>query len=308
MEIFVGRLQDEVGILLHEVGQVEHVLVEFQDRELLVFVQLLAGSVAQEEGGAPFDFDEGGAAGKNVGREFRIGHVRDEHAAQLAIDQVTGIEGEAFPVRCELAGADEGCGKVGAGLRDGLAHGPLSRGLDPEIDRQVRDGAEGGEAHDRRGDLPRRHAGGLGDHDLAVLVDAVERPDTRHEQGERREQGDNLRRAQHDDIEVSQGRLAVFEDEIGAREALREQGEHGQTPDDDDDRAQDFIEKIGLDFAHTLKWTINSGILPDMGHAFFLANELRCARRRLVSVTNGEYTHEDFFRRRRQGRYRRIHH
>ena len=120
-------------------------------------------------------------------------------------------------------------------------------------------GTQHGEAHEGGGDLPGRHAGGLRDDDLAVLVDAVERPDPGHEQGQRRQKGDHLRRAEHHDIEVSQRRLAVLEDEVCAREALREQGKHGETTDDDEHGAQDFIEEIGLYFAHTLKLTVISG-------------------------------------------------
>ena len=82
---------------------------------MLVFVELLADGVAQQERGAAFDLDKRGTAGEDVGREFGVGHVRNEHAAQFAADLFAGIEGQPVAIGRELAGPDEGGGKVCAG-------------------------------------------------------------------------------------------------------------------------------------------------------------------------------------------------
>ena len=85
----------------------------------------MADGVTQQQGGAALDLDQRRTAGQDVGREFRVCHVRNEHAAQFAADLLAGVEGQPFAIGRELAGPDEGSGKVGAGDRHGLAHRPL---------------------------------------------------------------------------------------------------------------------------------------------------------------------------------------
>ena len=91
-----------------------------------------------------FIFDQGGAASQNVGGIFRIGHVGDQHAAQLPADLFTGIEGKPVAIRGELARPDERGRQIRPGGGNGLAHRPLGSRLDPEIHGQMRNHAEHG--------------------------------------------------------------------------------------------------------------------------------------------------------------------
>ena len=250
MQVFVRRLEDQFGVFLHEVRQVEHVLVEFEDRQLHVLVELLAERVAQQEGRLAINADERGGTRQNVGREGGVGHVGDHDPAQFAAHLFARIEGQALAIGGELAGPDQRGGEVGARHGDGLAHGSLGDGLDPEVHREVHYRAHQRQPQDRRGNLPARHAGGLGHHDLGILVDAVQRPDSADEDRERGQKRHNLRRAEHHDIEIGQGRLPVFEDQVGPRQALRQQRHHHESAHDDHHRLQNLTEQMSLDFRH----------------------------------------------------------
>jgi hypothetical protein len=81
MQEFVRRLQGKVGILLHVFTQVERVLRELKNGELLVFVQLHADRVAQQQGRLVIDLHKGGTAGEDVRRVDRVSHVRNEDPA-----------------------------------------------------------------------------------------------------------------------------------------------------------------------------------------------------------------------------------
>jgi hypothetical protein len=114
----------------------------------------------------------------------------------------------------------------------------------------MRNRAEDRQTHDGRGDLPPRHAGGLRHDNLAVLVDPVERPDPGHEQGQWHQKRDDLRRPQHDDVEIRQRRLPIFEDQVSTREPLCQKRKQCEPADDNQNRAQDFIKQVRLDFRH----------------------------------------------------------
>ena len=301
VEELVRCLQDQLGVFLHEVREVEHVLVELEDRQLLVGVQLLTQRIAQHQGGSPFNGHQRRCARQDVGRIVGVGHVGDHYPAQLSADLFTSIKGQPLAIGGELAGPDQRGGEVCACDGHSLAHVALGQRLHPEVHGEVHHGAHQRQPEDRRSDLPTGHPGGLRYHNLGILVDPVQRPDRPHEDRQRRQQRNHLRGAEKHDVEISQGRLAVFKDHVGAREALCEQGHHDEPTHDDDHRLEDLPEEMRLDFRH-VRWgaTLCWMKIRTSGAAFSLANELRLARRCLVSAANGVSTHEDYFRRKRQ--------
>ena len=149
-----------------------------------------------------------------------------------------------------MSGADQCSGQISTRFSDGFSHGPLSHRLDPEVHGEMRDNAEYSQSEYGRGNLPARHSCSLSDDNLTVLVDPVQRPDAGHEQGQRRQQGDDLWRAKHDNIEICQSRLPVFKDQVSAGKPLSQQGEHRQSADDDNHSSQHFEKEVCLDLGH----------------------------------------------------------
>ena len=154
--------------------------------------------------------------------------------------------------------------------------------LDPEIDRKQGERSKDCKPDDRRCDLPSRHASGAGHNDFIIPVELVQRPDGCDENGERRQQSDDLRRAKRHDIEEGQRRLPVLDDQIGLRQALRQNGKQGQAADNYDNRAEHLLEEIALDAIH--------GRVRCYFLLCALPSELIGARRCLVSATNGVYS------------------
>ena len=84
---------------------------------------------------------------------------------------------------------------------------------------------------DGRGDLPVRHARGLGHHHLIFAVGDVQRGRRGDEKCDRHQQGDDLRGRQDGHPQEGQHRLAILDDGVvDLAKALRKQGDKRKTP------------------------------------------------------------------------------
>ncbi len=251
MQVAVGGLVVDQLIALQEGGEVEHVLVEGQEVQHPRAAEFLVGALAHQQDRLIAALDHpalvGGVGG---GPAVVLGLVDEEVVDQAAVVHRLGIDRQTGSGLGELTLAHEGGGEVGAHLEQGLAHLPRRGRLDPEVHEQSDEGDDPGQPQGGRDDPPAAHAAGETDHDLLLHLQAVERHQGGHQQGDGQDHVDQLGHGQQGHLEEDQGALSLADDDVELRQAGGQQGDRRQRRRRHDGRPQELTEQVSIDQAH----------------------------------------------------------